>query len=83
MLPSGDLESATRVNPFAQKESLLVYGPFSSLPAFAPSEVVTIHFSSIAHFITFDRYCIVSLSDALALSVRLRCRTGATWRWRR
>ena len=57
-LPSRELESATQVSPFAQRDDTLIYGPFTSLPAYAPSEVVTIHFPSIAHFITFDRYAL-------------------------
>ena len=60
-LPSKDLESATLLKPYTQKGDTLFYGPFSSLPAYAPSKDVTIHFPSIAHFITFDRQALFAL----------------------
>ena len=52
--PSSTVFSFTDISPHVQSDTMLTYGPFPSVSAFAPVEEVRLHFPSIAKFRTLE-----------------------------
>ena len=54
-LPSSSYESVTKDAKLSVQDSVITYGPYASMDPFSSKKTVRLHFSSLAHFITFDK----------------------------
>lgn len=54
-IPSNKYESATQDEKLNINDDVISYGPYESIKPFTHEKPVSIHFSSLAPFITFDK----------------------------
>ena len=62
-LPSSSYESVTKDAKLSVQDSVITYGPYASMDPFSSKKTVRLHFSSLAHFIAFDK----SLNDIILI----------------
>ena len=55
-LPTNKYESVTPDDLMVVNDDIISYGPYERIKPFTDEKPVTIHFSSVTPFITFDKY---------------------------
>ena len=68
-LPTNRYESATPDDLMLVNDDTITYGPYERIQPFTDEKPVSIHFSSVAHFITFDKYVILRYFGAYVFRV--------------